>query len=321
MIPSYAISRLRNGAAPKSDELQAVLSGAHIDKRPFFVMKRAGQRFSAVAAFAGSANAQIAAPWSGGLSISGTRAEYARDCEPPGPTTVATYSRPLTEYAIGTEAGTSFRRIFHSSAPVAASCALNIRSRPPTNTSPPAVARTPDVSGALLRSTQTVRFVSRLTASRCPYFPSLPGLGRTFQRTPVVRLPRSPSATGTRSMHASTIGMKSILVDGSYDVGIQSRPPSTCGQIVLISPSPGTSLASTVLAPVFGSIPVTTFCSPHSLPTSMDPTYLPVAVSRMSQIICLPAVTTTLFGTLFTVSCITCRSNAQSRSHWPFVWC
>ena len=53
-----------------------------------------------------------------------------------------------TEYAIGTEAGTSLRRIFQSSAPVVASCALNIRSTPPTNTSPPAVARTPEVIGA-----------------------------------------------------------------------------------------------------------------------------------------------------------------------------
>src|SRR5438094_10280760 len=103
------------------------------------------QRFAAVAAFADSSNTQIAAPWSGGFSISGTRAVYARDCEPPGPTTVATYSRPLTEYAIGTEAGTSLRRIFRSWAAGAASCAPNIRSRAETNTSPRAVAEAPAV--------------------------------------------------------------------------------------------------------------------------------------------------------------------------------
>ena len=59
--------------------------------------------------------------------------------------------------------------------------------------------------------------VSRLSACRRPYLPSLSGRGRTVQRTPVDRLPRSPSGTGTRSMHASVIGTYRILVAGSYD--------------------------------------------------------------------------------------------------------
>ena len=69
-----------------------------------------------------------------------------------------------------------------------------------------------------------------------------------------------------------------------------------------------------IFSPVFGSIDVTRFCSPRSI----DDRYLPVSVSTMSKIICLPAVTTTLCTSPFTGSCITWRSNAQSRSHWPF---
>src|SRR6266446_7878307 len=117
-----------------------------------------------------------------------------------------------------------------------------------------------------------------------PNFPSVPALGRTVQRTPDDRLPRSPCATGTRSIQASTQGTYNSLVEASYEVGIQSRPPSTCGQIVLVCPSPGIRLVSTILAPVFGSIPVTTFCKPNSRAMSSDDTYLPVSVSTMSKI-------------------------------------
>ena len=192
-----------------------------------------------------------------------------------------------------------------------------MRSSDPTKTSPPAVTSDPVVSGALCRSTHTVCFVSRLMACRRPYFPSLSGRGRTVQRTPVDRLPRSPSGTGTRSMHASTIGRYSIFVAASKAVGIHPRPPLTCGQIIFVCPSPGTSRGSTIFAPVLGSMPVTTFCSPRSI----DERYLPVSGSRKSKIACLPAVTTTLRGSLLIGRRTIIRSKAQSRSHWPFVWC
>src|ERR1700730_17960702 len=222
----------------------------------------------------------------------------------------ATYSCPLAEKLIGAELGTSFRRVFQIGAPVAASYATNILSRDPTNTTPPPVARAPVVSGARWRWTHAVFLVARLSACRRPYLPSLSGRGQPVQRTPVESLPRSPSATGTRSMHASTMGTYTIFVAASYEVGIQPRPPLTCGHTILVLPSPGRRLGSLVFAPVFGSIDVTSFCSPRSV----EERYLPVSVSTMSKIICLPAVTTTLRVSPFTGNCTTIRSNAQSRS-------
>ena len=106
-------------------------------------------------------------------------------------------------------------------------------------------------------------------------------------------------------------------VAGLYAVGTQLRPPPTCGQTIFVSPSPGISRGSTIFSPVVGLIAVMPFCSPRSI----DDTYLPLCVSTMSKIACLPAVTTTLVGTPPTGSSTTCRSNAQSRSHWPFAWC
>src|SRR6185436_8409636 len=116
-------------------------------------------------------------------------------------------SRPFAEYAIGGALGALFRRVDHSVAPLAASNARNVRSRYPANTRPPEVISVPAVSGARCRSIHTVLPVSMLIAWSRPYLPSLAGRGRTVHRTPVDRLPRSPAGTGTRSMHASVIGM------------------------------------------------------------------------------------------------------------------
>src|SRR5204863_6438118 len=48
-----------------------------------------------------------------------------------------------------------------------------------------------------------------------------------------------PLTTGLMSLEASSHGMDTIFVEASYEVGIQSRPPLTCGQTSLFKPSPG----------------------------------------------------------------------------------
>mgnify|MGYP001105107862 CR=1 FL=1 len=68
--------------------------------------------------------------------------------------------------------------------------------------------------GARWRAVHTVFFVWMSMAWTRPYLPSLSGLGRSAQRTPVERLPRPPAATGSRSMHASTSGTNNTWVSG-----------------------------------------------------------------------------------------------------------
>src|SRR6185503_13453271 len=142
---------------------------------------------------------------------------------------------------------------------------MSERSSAPAKTTPPAVASAPVDCGARCRSVHTVLRVSMLIACTRPYLPSLFGRGRRLQRTPVDRLPRPPFSTGVRSMHDSTSGTYSILVRGLYDEGNHDFAPPACGQTNLVWPSPGTRVGSIVLAPVFGSIAVTTFCTPRSI--------------------------------------------------------
>src|SRR6185369_10065897 len=185
---------------------------------------------------------------------------------------------------------------------------MSERSSAPAKTTPPAVASAPVDCGARCRSIQTVLRVSRLMACTRPYLPSLSGRGRRLQRTPLERLPRPPGATGVRSMHASTIVTYRILVRGLYEDGSHDLAPPACGQVNFVVPSPGTSEASIVLAPVTGSTAFTTFCTPRS----NENTYFPVSASIASKMACLPPVTTTGLVLPFTGSGSTCRSNAQS---------
>src|SRR5690349_20683893 len=144
---------------------------------------------------------------------------------------------------------------------------------------------------------QTVFLVSTFTACTRPYLPSLSGRGRSVQRTPVERLPRPPGATGVRSMHASTSDTYRIFVSGLYDSGSQLLAPPACGQVVMVSPPPGTRRGLIFFAPVVGSIPITTSCTPRS----NENAYLPLSASTKSKIACLPPVPTSglPFGEVF----------------------
>jgi hypothetical protein len=63
------------------------------------------------------------------------------------------------------------------------------RSKAPANTTPPAVASTPEVCGARSRAVQTVCRVSG-EGLQPPYWPSLSGRGRMPQLTPEESAPR-----------------------------------------------------------------------------------------------------------------------------------
>src|SRR5688572_13513454 len=94
------------------------------------------------------------------------------------------------------------------------------RSNAPANTTPPAVASTPDVCGARSRVTHTVLRVSILIACTRPYLPSLSGRGRIPQLTPEDSAPRPPPpGIGKMSMQASVSGANTILLAGLYDAG------------------------------------------------------------------------------------------------------
>src|SRR3954468_16983849 len=102
------------------------------------------------------------------------------------PAATATYCLPPTMYDTAGALTPAPQLYFHSSLPVFESKALNHPFASPLKTRPPAVARTPPISGCGVLCFQATLPVSRFTATSCPHCSSL---GITLNAPPSHSLP------------------------------------------------------------------------------------------------------------------------------------
>src|SRR5262249_2056744 len=96
----------------------------------------------------GSAKTYIAFPVAGGCRSGAMVAGTSRGLPPPLPVVTPMYCLPLMLNDIGKPCTEVARRVSHSTFPVLTSNALNLRSRSPANTTPPAVEIAAVINGA-----------------------------------------------------------------------------------------------------------------------------------------------------------------------------